>query len=444
MTKERGSLMWERVVIFFKSIWQTISETFLYIGTASDLVFAVVDILALTLIFYYLLKLVRDSRAWQLLKGLLFILFFGFISNFIGLTAIGFLLSRTISLFAIAFVVLFQPELRRALETVGRAGFKVMSADGGSVSSGAFDHKIIEAVVQACGEMAEKRTGALIVIERSTPLGDLIEQENAVAVDSTISTTVLKQIFYVGSPLHDGAILIRNGRIAAARVHIPLTDVYHLRKDLGTRHRAAIGASEIGDTIAIAVSEERGVISIAIGGRLYTLDNEDALRTQLHRLLLPQKESKKRSPFRRIKKSSSRDLHGPTRRTKAFLAMASVTIAIIFWFYVQMTINPVIAETYQVPLLYTEQESLELKGLAAQYRIETIRVDLKGRQETLANLTSRDVIAYVDLSEIKEEGKHELPIYVETRGNRYTQVHNLTPATVTIVVRHNNMEGNID
>ncbi len=435
--------MWERVVIFFKSIWQTISETFLYIGTASDLVFAVVDIFVLTLIFYYLLKLVRDSRAWQLLKGLLFILFFGFISNFIGLTAIGFLLSRTISLFAIAFVVLFQPELRRALETVGRAGFKVMS-DGGSVTSGAFDHKIIEAIVQACGEMAGKRTGALIVIERSTPLGDLIEQENAVAVDSTISTTVLKQIFYVGSPLHDGAILIRNGRIAAARVHIPLTDAYHLRKDLGTRHRAAIGASEIGDTIAIAVSEERGVISIAIGGRLYTLDNEDALRTQLHRLLLPQKESKKRSPFSRIKKSPARNLHGPTKRTKAFLAMASVTIAVIFWFYVQMTINPVIAEIYQVPLLYTEQESLELKGLAAQYRIETIRVDLKGRQETLANLTSRDVIAYVDLSEIKEEGKHELPIHIETRGNRYTQVHNLTPATVTIVVRHTDMEGNID
>ncbi|MDD7401514.1 MAG: diadenylate cyclase CdaA [Eubacteriales bacterium] len=426
--------MWEQIQNFFQAIWQQLIEALLYLGTPYDFAFAVLDITVLSFIFYQLLKLVRDSRAWQLLKGLLFIFFVGFVSNLVGLTALGFLLSRTISLFAIAFVVLFQPELRRALETVGRAGFKVVASD--DISGGAFDHKIIESIVQACGEMAAKRTGALIVIERSTPLGDLEDQENAVEVGATISAAMLKQIFYVGSPLHDGAVLIRRGQIAAARIHVPLTDAYHLRKDLGTRHRAALGASEIGDTIAVVVSEERGTISIAIEGRLYTLDNEDALRTQLHRLLLPAAEERKRRiklPLAR--KNTQNSLVGPSRKTKAYLLLVSILASAIFWFYVQISLNPVIEQPYNLQLLYTNQEDLAAKGLAAQYKIENIRVNLKGRKSILQGLSNRDVTAYVDLSTIDQPGLQALPVQVETRTGSYTQIYALTPESVSISVR---------
>lgn len=426
--------MWEQVIQFFQAILESLKETFLFIGTPYDLAFALFDIAVLTFIFYSLLKIVRDSRAWQLLKGLLFILFIGLLSNWVGLTALGYLLSRTISLFAIAFVVLFQPELRRALETVGRAGFKVMVSEQGHGE--AFNQNLIESFVQACGEMAAKRTGALIVIERSTPLGDLENQENAVKVDSDISATMLKQIFYVGSPLHDGATLIRHGRISSSRVHVPLTEAYHLRKDLGTRHRAAIGASEIGDTIAIVVSEERGTISIAIEGRLYTLDNEDALRTQLHRLLVPEEENgSKRSIFRRSGKKPKSVSGNLARRTKALLLLSSFLISLAFWFYVQVTLNPVEEQVYQLPLLYTKQESLAEKGLSAQYKMETIKLTLRGRKSTLNSLRNKDVTTYVDLSRVEYPGIQSLPVIVDINSGRYTEVNNLSPINISISVR---------
>ncbi len=156
---------------------------------------------------------------------------------------------------AIAFVVIFQPELRRALETVGRSSFNMISSaitqEEGKESSGSV-HNMIESIVRACESMSETFTGALIIIERSTKLGDFVEQENVVQLDAAVSSTFLQQIFYKGSPLHDGAILIRDGRVSAARVHVPLSDNYHLRRDYGTRHRAAIGASEIGDTLLLS------------------------------------------------------------------------------------------------------------------------------------------------------------------------------------------------
>ena len=249
---------------------------------------AVLDIIATSLVVYYILKLLRDTRAWQLLKGLAMIIGFALVCSLLGLTTVGFLLNNTISVFAIAFVVIFQPELRRALETVGRSSFSVLStalaSDDTEQTTRTFHH-MIESIVRACDKMAATRTGALIIIERQTKLGEFIEQENAVQLDAAVSATMLQQIFYKGSPLHDGAVVIRDGRISAARVHVPLSDNYHLRRDYGTRHRAAIGASEIGDTLAVVVSEERGSISLAIEGRLFILDNADALRSLLHKML---------------------------------------------------------------------------------------------------------------------------------------------------------------
>jgi diadenylate cyclase len=272
---------------FFGELFENIGNGILFFGGPFDVFLSVLDILITTMVLYYLLKLIRDSRAWQLLKGILLIVILAQLFTILGLQTIGFILSSTLSVLAIAFVVLFQPELRRALETVGRNSFNFLS---GMISQDAEQtrnsrYSMIDAIVRATAQMAQTRTGALIILERETKLGELAEQDNAVVMDSVVSASMLLQIFYKGSPLHDGAVLIREGRINAARCHVPLSDNYHLRKDYGTRHRAAIGVSEMGDAIAIAVSEERGVVSIAINGRLYTLDNPDALRTILHRQL---------------------------------------------------------------------------------------------------------------------------------------------------------------
>lgn len=424
-----------RIGKFFSAIWQSLLEALLFLGSPKDIAFAFVDVIVLSFIFYFILKLLRDSRAWQLLKGILLIMALGLISDLVGLTALGFLLSRTISIFAIAFVVIFQPELRRALETVGRSGFKMISSEDAYETS--HTHQIIESIVRACSEMAEKRTGALIVIERSTPLGDLEEQENAIVVDAAITTTMLKQIFYVGSPLHDGAVLIRGGRVAAARVHIPLSDNYHLRRDLGTRHRAAIGASEIGDTVAIVVSEERGTISICLEGRLYMLDNEDALRTQLHRLLLPQEEgNKKRLPMIHLRKTGVQIIQ--THKQRVTLMTLSLLLALGFWFYVQTTVNPVRSQNYQVQLTYLNQEELEKRNLTAQYRIETIRVTLRGREQTLSHLNNLDISAYIDLAKVEKEGLQRLPVEIRTSSQRYTKADSVSPAQVLISVRPEN------
>lgn len=293
------SNLFQSIKDFLSNVWRIISDGLLLFGGPVDTFLAIVDILATAFVIYYILKLLRDTRAWQLLRGLLLIFAFGIFASMVGLDTIGFLLNRTISLFAIAFVVIFQPELRRALETFGRSSFNVIASTFITDDGTDTIHQLIESIVNACDVLSKNMTGALIIIERSTKLGELQEQENAVSIDAQVTSSLLQQIFFQGSPLHDGAVLIRDGRVSAARVHVPLSDNYHLRREFGTRHRAAVGASEMGDAISIVVSEERGSISIAIDGKLYVLSNADALRTQLHRLL-PVKPEEKRTGLGRL------------------------------------------------------------------------------------------------------------------------------------------------
>ncbi|NLB10004.1 MAG: TIGR00159 family protein, partial [Clostridiaceae bacterium] len=287
------SNLFQSIQEFLSNVWRIISDGLLLFGGPVDTFLAIVDILATAFVIYYILKLLRDTRAWQLLRGLILIFAFGIFASMVGLDTIGFLLNRTVSLFAIAFVVIFQPELRRALETFGRSGFNVLASTFSVDDRLDTVHRLIESIVNACDSLSKSKTGALMIIERQTKLGELQDQENAVSIDAQVSSSLLQQIFYQGSPLHDGAVLIRDGRVSAARVHVPLSDNYHLRREFGTRHRAAVGASEMGDAISVVVSEERGSISIAVDGKLYVLSSADALRAQLHRLLSAKPEEKR-------------------------------------------------------------------------------------------------------------------------------------------------------
>jgi len=215
-----------------------------YIGYSGPLsvVQAIVDIGIVSYVIYKLIVLVKETRAWQLIKGILFIVVAAELSKWLGLKTIAYILGNTVQYIAIALVVLFQPELRRGLEQIGRSRFKdIFSFDEESTRIKVT--ALIEEIVKACSEMSRTYTGALIVIERDTKIGEIIN--TGTQLDSNVTAELLINIFTPNTPLHDGAVIIRDNRIKAAACFLPLTDNPNLSKELGTRHRAALGITEV-------------------------------------------------------------------------------------------------------------------------------------------------------------------------------------------------------
>lgn len=245
----------------------------------------IIDLLALTYIIYLLLKLVRETRAAQLIKGILLLVAAYFISNFLDLTVMEYILGNALDVGLLAMLILFQPEIRRALEQFGQTQFGIKMIGIGSPSGDAKSrwNTAIEAICDSCVELSASCTGALIVIERKTRLGEQIE--TGTLMNALPSKEVFGNIFYPKTPLHDGAVIMRDGLILAAACFLPRpkSDLA-IDKSLGSRHRAAIGMSENSDAVVIAVSEETGQISLAINGVLtrdytrmklkYTLEKE--------------------------------------------------------------------------------------------------------------------------------------------------------------------------
>jgi diadenylate cyclase len=426
---------------FFVELFNNLRTGVLFFGGPFDIVLAILDIFITTLVIYFILKLIRDSRAWQLLKGIVLIVIFSQVFTLLGLQTIGYILTNTLSILAIAFVVLFQPELRRALETVGRSSFTILS---GVVSQDDqlgknVIYSMIDSIVIAAEKLTASRTGALIIIERETKLGELTEQDNAVIMDSAVSSTLLLQIFYKGSPLHDGAVLIRNGRINAARCHVPLSDNYHLRKDYGTRHRAAIGVSEMGDAIAVVVSEETGVISVAVNGRLYPLDNPDALRAILHKQLDVDLAGGVISHL--IKNTKSRMKDNATfaksikkrRKIDLMMLLASLLIAAFAWVYIQITINPVVKKSFYVPVSVEGIEELKKNEITLQVPITTINIDLIGRSKNINDLNTSDISAIIDVSEVTSATAMNMPVTTRIKKLSYFKTTNISPSSIVIV-----------
>ena len=400
---------------------QNLRSAWLLFGSPADIALMALDILVTSLAVYFLLRLMADTRAWQLFKGILFILIFSFISDLIGLQTINFILLNSISVLAIGFVVIFQPELRRALETVGRNSLRMFSTVAPELNEEARSvHNIIESIVIACEHMALTYTGALIIIERRTRLGELI-QGTAVVIDSALTSTLLEQIFYKGSPLHDGAVLVRGDRVYAARCHVPLSDNYHLRRDYGTRHRAAVGASEIGDTIAVVVSEERGSISIAMNGRLYPMRDGDAMRSVLHRVLARDEGERSRaaglrgvlSSVVRSEPSTTVDgeplpqtkMQGPARKGQLLLRLSSIGIALVLWFVVQMRTNPITEITVNDVPIQIQHEELVRAELGAEHtrRDNVVIVRVRVRQKYASRITRDKLRAEIDFAELDRE-----------------------------------------
>ena len=244
--------------------------------TVWNYIAAVIDIAVLAYVIYKFLLLIRGTRAVQLLKGLIVLLIVYFLSDTLGLHAVNWLLSEAWAVLFLALAVIFQPELRRALEHIGRGN--IFNITRNSLASVDVTH-VIDEIVAACVSCAKTRTGALIILERDTGLQDYID--TGITVDAKVTQELLVNIFVPNTPLHDGATVIRGDRVMAAACFLPLSDNPYISMSLGTRHRAAIGISEVSDALALVVSEETGLISVANGGKLIRHLDEKQLREML-------------------------------------------------------------------------------------------------------------------------------------------------------------------
>jgi uncharacterized protein (TIGR00159 family) len=243
---------------------------------------AILDILAVTVIIYWLLWVAQGTRATQLIRGaIIFLAAAYFFATSLNLSTLNWILSNTWPALIVAIPVIFQPELRRALEQLGHTGSWLRTSF--PASSGADLDRTVDEVVRAAAQLARLRYGALMVIERETGLQDYADR--GVLIDAHLTRQLLINIFYPNSPLHDAAVLIRDDRILAASVVLPLTDNISPTGQLGTRHRAAIGVTEDSDALAVVVSEETGQISVAHNGRLIRNLDQDRLRRVLRTLM---------------------------------------------------------------------------------------------------------------------------------------------------------------
>lgn len=244
----------------------------------------ILDILIVTFIIYKLLHFIRETRAEQLAKGLLFLMVATLLSKVLQLYTLHWILSGVMTVGLIAVVVIFQPELRRGLEYLGRSKFSNVLSEVDKEEAKYMVGQLVEAV----DSMSASHTGALIVIEREISLNDIAE--TGTIIDAAISSQMIGNIFYEGAPLHDGALIIRGSRIHAAGCVLPLTQNKNLNKELGTRHRAGIGITENSDALVVIVSEETGIISLAQNGKLTRFLDVKKVEKALFNLYLEESE----------------------------------------------------------------------------------------------------------------------------------------------------------
>lgn len=264
----------------------------------------IIEIIIIAIMIYQVIRWLRGTRAWVLFKGILVIFGVTVVAMVFQFNAILWILSNTINVGIISVIIIFQPELRRALESLGRGNLvsSLLNSDNGT-SDLHLTHDSVEEIVYAVGEMSKTKTGALIVVEKDIRLGE--HEATGIPVDGVISSQLMMNIFEHNTPLHDGAIIIRNNRVVAATCYLPLSDNMSLSKELGTRHRAAVGITEVSDCMVVIVSEETGHISLAIGGNIIRNVNREYLFGKLSG-----GRPAKRSDFRPLELLKGRRRHG--------------------------------------------------------------------------------------------------------------------------------------
>ncbi|MCM3729074.1 diadenylate cyclase CdaA [Neobacillus cucumis] len=253
---------------------------------------SIVDIALVWYVIYKLINVIRGTKAVQLLKGILVILLVRVFSEWLGLITLSWMMQQAINWGFLAVIIIFQPELRRALEQLGRGRFFSRS----STQDDDNQEKTVEAIVKATDYMAKRRIGALISIERETGMSDYIE--TGIQLNSNISSELLINIFIPNTPLHDGAVIIQKNNVSAAACYLPLSESPFISKELGTRHRAALGISEVTDSLTVIVSEETGGISLTKNGELHRDLKVEELKELLTREMLIHTKDKQASSAR--------------------------------------------------------------------------------------------------------------------------------------------------
>ena len=252
----------------------------------------ILDMAIMVFVFYKILTLIHSTRAASLLKGVLVFLAALMLSYILQMRSITFIMRSLVSWGVLALVILFQPGIRRILE---EAGSRRVIAFFSRTEAGTAVEQAIDQTVLACTEMSQSRTGALIVFERENLLDDMVR--SGTVLDAAVSSELLKNIFFVKAPMHDGAVIVRNGRVQGAGCMLPLSKNVNLSRDLGMRHRAGIGMSENADAVVVIVSEETGSISVAIGGMLKRHLKPETLANILRNELLPQEADEDKPRF---------------------------------------------------------------------------------------------------------------------------------------------------
>ena len=253
----------------------------------------ILDVIIIAFLVYKLLDLVRSTRAENILKGVVIFLLALWLSEIFHLYGIAYILGNMVQVGILALIILFQPEIRQILEKLGSRNIRLLRAFT-PVQQQTELEKAIDQTVIACSEMAKTKTGVLIVFERHILLDDMVR--SGTTLDAAVSSELLKNIFFVKAPMHDGAVIIRHGRILGAGCMLPLSKNVNLSRDLGMRHRAGIGMSENSDAVVVIVSEETGSISVAIGGMLKRHLMPETLRQLLCNELMPQPEEESDKP----------------------------------------------------------------------------------------------------------------------------------------------------
>lgn len=293
---------------FFSSIYDFISgiwnDLIVLVFSSNNIVFDIIDIIAVTFIVYKIIQFMRQTRAEQLIKGIVVFVIVYIFAQLLKLNAINWILSIIIANLIVVIVILFQPEIRSILEKLGRNGISTFTFSRTEDENDSKE-RLIEIVCKAVDNMHKTKTGAIIIIEQKTMLNEIVN--TGTLIDANASVNLIQNIFFKNSPLHDGAMIIRNERVYAASCILPLTQNPDLSSELGTRHRAAIGISETCDAAVIIVSEETGAISMASGGKIDRNVGVDVLRSELQNMMITVKEEDNEGRFKKIFKKKEDD-----------------------------------------------------------------------------------------------------------------------------------------
>lgn len=371
------------------------------------------DVAIVAYLVYKLLSLVKSTRAANILKGVAIFLAALWLSSKLNLRVVNYILSHMVEWGVLALIIVFQPEIRRILEQLGSKNIRLLRTLAPEKELPELE-RAIDQTVLACTEMSRTRTGVLIVFERKILLDDVVR--SGTTLDASVSSELLKNIFFVKAPMHDGAVIIRNGRILGAGCMLPLSKNVNLSRDLGMRHRAGIGMSENSDAVVVIVSEETGSISVAIGGMLKRHLQAETLSQLLHNELMPQQEEtdKVRFPLRellRARRKGRRKMKKNDASRKALRIIGSILVAIALWIYVDTVTSPeVTLKVKNVPVEFSgEDTTLADRGLMLLSGYDTtVDLVIKGPRNELRKLDRSKIRIVANTSNIKEAGSQTL------------------------------------